>query len=300
MKAMALFILVTLSFPSHSFSWKNLWQTKDQQGQVLMAEGKFKEAQKTFQQQAWKAAAAYRAGNYKEAAEYYSAMQNAEGFYNEGNALAMSKQYEQAIKAYDKALALNPEHRDAEYNRKLIQDLLSQNQQDQNQQDQNQQGQNQQGQNQQGQNQQGQNQQGQNQQGQNQQGQNQQGQNQQGQNQQGQNQQGQNQQGQNQQGQNQQDQNQQDQNQQGQNQQGQNQQGQNQQGQNQKNTKQNQEEKQVNQHGQAAGVSAESADEVQQQQSKEQWLKLIPDDPGGLLREKFLRDHMRRQRGWYQ
>ncbi|WP_242604064.1 tetratricopeptide repeat protein [Legionella jordanis] len=235
MKAMALFILVTLSFPSHSFSWKNLWQTKDQQGQVLMAEGKFKEAQKTFQQQAWKAAAAYRAGNYKEAAEYYSAMQNAEGFYNEGNALAMSKQYEQAIKAYDKALALNPEHRDAEYNRKLIQDLLSQNQQDQNQQDQNQQGQNQQGQNQQGQNQQGQNQQ-----------------------------------------------------------------GQNQQGQNQKNTKQNQEEKQVNQHGQAAGVSAESADEVQQQQSKEQWLKLIPDDPGGLLREKFLRDHMRRQRGWYQ
>ncbi|WP_412754988.1 tetratricopeptide repeat protein [Legionella jordanis] len=265
MKAMALFILVTLSFPSHSFSWKNLWQTKDQQGQVLMAEGKFKEAQKTFQQQAWKAAAAYRAGNYKEAAEYYSAMQNAEGFYNEGNALAMSKQYEQAIKAYDKALALNPEHRDAEYNRKLIQDLLSQNQQDQNQQDQNQQGQNQQGQNQQGQNQQGQNQQGQNQQGQNQQGQNQQGQNQQ-----------------------------------GQNQQGQNQQGQNQQGQNQKNTKQNQEEKQVNQHGQAAGVSAESADEVQQQQSKEQWLKLIPDDPGGLLREKFLRDHMRRQRGWYQ
>ncbi|WP_233435794.1 tetratricopeptide repeat protein [Legionella jordanis] len=275
MKAMALFILVTLSFPSHSFSWKNLWQTKDQQGQVLMAEGKFKEAQKTFQQQAWKAAAAYRAGNYKEAAEYYSAMQNAEGFYNEGNALAMSKQYEQAIKAYDKALALNPEHRDAEYNRKLIQDLLSQNQQDQNQQDQNQQGQNQQGQNQQGQNQQGQNQQGQNQQGQNQQGQNQQGQNQQGQNQQGQNQQGQKQQGQNQQGQNQQ-------------------------GQNQKNTKQNQEEKQVNQHGQAAGVSAESADEVQQQQSKEQWLKLIPDDPGGLLREKFLRDHMRRQRGWYQ
>ena len=38
----------------------------------------------------------------------------------------------------------------------------------------------------------------------------------------------------------------------------------------------------------------------EQQQAKEQWLGLIPDDPGGLMREKFLRDHLRRQRGWYQ
>lgn len=36
------------------------------------------------------------------------------------------------------------------------------------------------------------------------------------------------------------------------------------------------------------------------QQAKEQWLRLIPDNPGGLLREKFLRDHIRRQKGWYQ
>jgi Ca-activated chloride channel homolog len=28
---------------------------------------------------------------------------------------------------------------------------------------------------------------------------------------------------------------------------------------------------------------------------KEQWLRLIPDDPGGLLREKFWRDHYRRK-----
>ena len=31
------------------------------------------------------------------------------------------------------------------------------------------------------------------------------------------------------------------------------------------------------------------------QQMKEQWLKLIPDDPGGLLREKFKRDYLRRR-----
>ena len=36
----------------------------------------------------------------------------------------------------------------------------------------------------------------------------------------------------------------------------------------------------------------------EQQQAKEQWLRLIPDDPGGLLREKFLRDYLRMQRRW--
>ncbi|WP_222846030.1 tetratricopeptide repeat protein [Legionella geestiana] len=34
------------------------------------------------------------------------------------------------------------------------------------------------------------------------------------------------------------------------------------------------------------------------QKTNARWLQLIPDDPGGLLREKFQRDHWRRQRGW--
>ena len=40
--------------------------------------------------------------------------------------------------------------------------------------------------------------------------------------------------------------------------------------------------------------------EKEKQQAKQQWLQLIPEDPGGLMREKFLRDHLRRERGWYQ
>lgn len=32
----------------------------------------------------------------------------------------------------------------------------------------------------------------------------------------------------------------------------------------------------------------------QQQKTNKQWLKLIPDDPGGLLKQQFLRDHLRR------
>ncbi len=33
----------------------------------------------------------------------------------------------------------------------------------------------------------------------------------------------------------------------------------------------------------------------EQQIEKEQWLHSIPDDPGGLLRRKFLIEHMMRQ-----
>ena len=36
----------------------------------------------------------------------------------------------------------------------------------------------------------------------------------------------------------------------------------------------------------------------EQQEANEQWLRLIPDDPGGFLREKFLRDHLKRQSEW--
>ncbi|HAU1251031.1 TPA: hypothetical protein F8R87_14655, partial [Legionella pneumophila] len=44
----------------------------------------------------------------------------------------------------------------------------------------------------------------------------------------------------------------------------------------------------------------QSESNQEKQLAKEQWLRLIPDDPGGLMREKFLRDHLRRERGWYR
>lgn len=43
--------------------------------------------------------------------------------------------------------------------------------------------------------------------------------------------------------------------------------------------------------------SNQSPQEREQKYAKEQWLKLVPDDPGGLMREKFLRDYLRRQQG---
>jgi Ca-activated chloride channel family protein len=44
-------------------------------------------------------------------------------------------------------------------------------------------------------------------------------------------------------------------------------------------------------------TQTKSLSEREQQQAKEQWLRLIPDDPAYLLRQKFLRDHVQRQNG---
>ncbi|CDZ76001.1 putative O-linked N-acetylglucosamine transferase, SPINDLY family [Legionella massiliensis] len=330
MKRVLFLLLLGSAHSIFAFSWSDLWFTKNQQAQELMKDGQFKQAETTFQQPDWRAAAAYRAGDYKQAAAQYQTLSTETAYYNQGNALAHLGQYEQAIKAYNKALALNPNNKDALYNRKLLEELLNKNQQNkdqqnQNQQDKDQQNQNQQGkdqqdqnqqskdqqnQNQQGKDQQNQNQQGKDQQNQNQQGKDQQDQNQQGKDQQDQNQQGKDQQDQNQQGKDQQDQNQQgkdqqDQNQQGKDQQDQNQQGKDQQDQNQQGKDQqdqNQQNKeQTNQDKQSQDAEeAKNSEELEKQQAKDQWLRLIPDDPGGLMREKFLRDHLRREGGWYQ
>ena len=120
----AWFLILGLVQNAYSFSWQDLWMTRDQQAQRLMEQGEFRQAEERFQEPDWQAAAAYRAGEYDKSAQILSSLKGQQNYYNQGNALAHLKRYKEAIKAYDAALHLNPNNKDAEYNRKLVADLL--------------------------------------------------------------------------------------------------------------------------------------------------------------------------------
>src|SRR3546814_13252079 len=63
---------------------------------------------------------AYRRKDYAGATGAWQALPGADAAYNRGNALARAGRYEDAIKAYDQALAQQPDMADAIANRRLV------------------------------------------------------------------------------------------------------------------------------------------------------------------------------------
>lgn len=105
------------------------WRTKDQTGQDLFGKELYAEASEEFQDPSWKAAAHYKAKNYQAAAELYNQDKTADGYYNLGNSLAMQGSVDEAIKAYEKALELQPDHEDAAHNKKVLEEQKQENEQ---------------------------------------------------------------------------------------------------------------------------------------------------------------------------
>ena len=103
-------------------SWADLWWRPDQQGAVDFARGDYAAAAQKFDDPAWKANALYKAGDYSGAAAALSRLPGSD--YNRGNALARAGQLEEAVAAYDKALAATPDDADAKFNRDLVQKLI--------------------------------------------------------------------------------------------------------------------------------------------------------------------------------
>ena len=130
----ALVLLLPLPKNSYAFEWQDLWQNKDQQAEQAYKNNQFEQAANLFENPDWKAAANYKTGAYDKALESLVPKldeKNANVFYNQGNALAKSGQLEPAIKAYEKALALNPDDKDAKYNKELVEKALEKQKQDQ-------------------------------------------------------------------------------------------------------------------------------------------------------------------------
>ena len=134
-----LVLLLPLPKNSYAVEWQDLWQNKDQQAAQAYKNKDFDKAASLFENPDWKAAANYKAGAYDKALESLVPKpdeKNAAVLYNQGNALAKSGQLEPAIKAYEKALALNPNDDDAKYNKELVEKALEKQKQEQKKQDQ--------------------------------------------------------------------------------------------------------------------------------------------------------------------
>jgi len=120
-----------------------IFKNADQQGLEAFNKEEFDKASNIFSDQMWKGAAYYKNKDYEAALSAFTAVPGAESAYNQGNALARLGQLEQAIEKYDEVLEERPSHTNAVANKKLVEDLLKQ-QEQQNQDDQQQDGQDQQ------------------------------------------------------------------------------------------------------------------------------------------------------------
>ncbi len=278
------------SFPQ---TWQDWWQTPDQQATAALEKNDAATAAKQFTDPQWKAYAEYQNGQHKEAAEHFAQSNSATAKYNRGNAQAKAGDLQGALDSYEQSLKQNPGFADAEFNRDLVKKMLEEqkkNQQDQKNTDQNKsQDQKQQDQNQQ--------------------------QDQQQQNQQQKDQQQQDQEN-NQDQQQQQDKQQSDSNNEQQSDEQKSEE--EKQAENDKNSteekqseadKQAQEQKEKQEKAEQENESAESKQpedkkdpenkdtvsdaegksqaDKEKQQANEQWLRKVPDDPGGLLKNKF-------------
>lgn len=166
--SLVLFLLVVFSSPASIFAEKVEDYVK--KGNALYKNSKYKDAEIQYRKALEidpnsniakfnLGTAYYKQGNFQEAMKYFDAVdqknfdkQNlASAYYNLGNSYLQSKNYNESIESYKKALQNNPKDYDAKYNlefaRRMLQEQMQQNKnQKKNQQQQNQQQQNQQNQ----------------------------------------------------------------------------------------------------------------------------------------------------------
>ena len=133
---LSLFLITGLQTPqiSHAFEWKDLWLNSDQQAAEYINNENPQKAFEKAKSNSWKATAAYKKGDFQSAGNLFNDG-SADGLYNQGNAFAQSGKLQEALDAYNQSLEIRPDDEDTLYNKKQVEDALKQQQEQQQNQD---------------------------------------------------------------------------------------------------------------------------------------------------------------------
>ena len=112
------------AFDARAFEYADLWARRDQQAARAIERGDTDRAVAVAPDHWWRGTALYRGGRYDESAEAFTGGDTADDHYNRGNALARARDLRGALDAYREALARDPGHEDAEHNRRIVESLI--------------------------------------------------------------------------------------------------------------------------------------------------------------------------------
>lgn len=107
-----------------AWHFMDLWLTRDQQGRRAFDEGDFQRAAALFQDPTWRGVALYRAGRYEDAQQAFALVDSPDSDFNQADALAQRKRYQQAADFYTQALQRRPGWKAAHDNLALMQALI--------------------------------------------------------------------------------------------------------------------------------------------------------------------------------
>lgn len=110
-------------------SWADLWQRPDQQAADLLEAQRPAEAAARFQDPAWRSWAQFQAEQFEASVAGYAHIveqnpNSADNHYNHGTALAAAGRYDEALEAFEQALTRQPDHHGARHNRAQVEALL--------------------------------------------------------------------------------------------------------------------------------------------------------------------------------
>lgn len=122
----AVLFLPIIPSPGYAYEWSDLWVRKNQiEAQSMQNDATYVAPVESFIDPSWRAVSHYRAGEYAQVIDELQHATTANDLYNKANALAQLGHFDEAISHYDLALEKKPDNEDIKYNKNLVQQQLN-------------------------------------------------------------------------------------------------------------------------------------------------------------------------------